>query len=90
MASSINSDLMENYEKWLKEKLESSVNDPNSDLLVVLNFIISTVSDDETSDEEKKESIVPFLQELNQVNHNIRLYSSFIYLIVSILERFRI
>lgn len=72
MASSINSDLMENYEKWLKEKLESSVNDPNSDLLVVLNFIISTVSDDETSDEEKKENIVPFLQELNQVNHNSR------------------
>lgn len=60
--------LLETYEKWLKEKLVAIVGDPNAvDLSIVVNFILSTISDDETSMDDKCESIRPFLQELNQV-----------------------
>ena len=73
MASSLPNDLIEHFEKWLKAELEAKACDADSDIEIVLNFIISTLSDEETNDEEKSESIRPFLAELNKVSFLISL-----------------
>jgi hypothetical protein len=70
MASSLsmsNNEFIQKYETWLNEKLKSKVNDPDLDINVFSNYILSTLSDDESSIEEKSDAIRPFLQELNQV-----------------------
>ena len=64
MASS-NLDLDARFEKWLNEKLKANNNDQEADASLFTNYIISMLAEDEDND-QKRESIKPILQELNQ------------------------
>ncbi len=62
-----NDELKVNFEKWLLEKIKQYDTEVDETLA---SYISSIVSDEDTPDEDKKESIEPILQELNQVNIN--------------------
>ena len=67
MASALipNDELGEHFEKWLLSRLKVYNEDVDESLA---NYIISIISDEDSGDEEKIESIEPLLQELNQVS----------------------
>ena len=67
MASALipNDVLGEHFEKWLLSRLKVYNEDVDESLV---NYIISIISDEDSGDEEKIESIEPLLQELNQVS----------------------
>ncbi len=65
-------DLNIKFEKWLSDKLKTESNDQELDVSIFTNFILSALTEDENSDEEKIETIKPILQELNQVNLKLR------------------
>ncbi|RNA32980.1 hypothetical protein BpHYR1_037711 [Brachionus plicatilis] len=68
MASSISEteqdELSKQFETWFVERIKGA--DQNVDTGIFINYILTTLSTDDTSDEEKSEAILPFLQELNQ------------------------
>lgn len=51
-----------NFKEWLITKLESNQEDDS-----FITYIISMLNDDETNENEKKESLLALLQELNPV-----------------------
>jgi hypothetical protein len=67
-------ELKANFEKVLLEKIRQHNSDVDESLA---SYICSIVSDEETPDEDKAESIEPILQELNQV---VFYATSFVYL----------
>ena len=56
-------DLNNRFESWLKTKLNAS--DEESDKLLICSFIMNTLGDEETGEDEKKETMKPLLEELN-------------------------
>ena len=62
-----NDDLNTKFEKWVSDKLKLESNDQDLDVSIFTNFILSALTEEENSDEEKSETIKPILQELNQV-----------------------
>ena len=52
------------FEKWLLEKLKSYNEDTDESLVT---YMSSLVNDEDSSDDDKKESVEPILEELNQV-----------------------
>lgn len=52
------------FEKWLLEKLKTYNQDTDESLVT---YMCSLVNDDDSTDDDKKESIEPILEELNQV-----------------------
>ncbi len=62
-----NNDLNAKFEKWVSDKLKLESNDQDLDVSIFTNFILSALTEEENSDEEKSETIKPILQELNQV-----------------------
>ena len=52
--ASINDDLMVKYEKWLLDKIKAYNSEVDESLI---NYITSIISDEETPDEDKTESI---------------------------------
>ncbi len=54
----------EKFQTWLDEVLKSHTNEDTS---IFINYIINLLNDNETSDEDKLESILPMLLELNAV-----------------------
>lgn len=63
-------DFTKRYELWLCDKLKSFSADPDADVSVFSNYILSTLSEEDNTDEEKSEAIKPFMEEINPV----RLY----------------
>ena len=57
-------ELKTNFEKWLLDKIKQYNSDVDESLA---SYLCSIVSDEDTPDEDKTESIEPILQELNQV-----------------------
>lgn len=58
------------FSAWLCERLKSANNsaaDLDTSEHIFIDYIFTTLSDEENSNEEKRESIIPILQELNQV-----------------------
>jgi hypothetical protein len=66
MASN-NADLNLKFENWITDKLKAENNYQDLDVSIFINFILSALTEDDNSDEEKLETIKPILQELNQV-----------------------
>ena len=60
-------DFAKMYEQWLCDKLKSFSADPDADVSVFSNYILSTLSEEENTDEEKSDAIKPFLEEINPV-----------------------
>ena len=60
-------ELVKKFEEWLNEKLRSKNPDQSNDFGLFINYISSTLVEEENTDEEKRETIRPFIQELNQV-----------------------
>ena len=58
--------LVQQFEDWLDEQLKAKVSDQASEVSIFSNYISSSLSEEDTSEEEKREAIRPFLQELNQ------------------------
>ncbi|CAF0703109.1 unnamed protein product [Brachionus calyciflorus] len=58
--------LTQKFESWFVEKIKSR--DQETDASIFINYILSTLNAEDSSDEEKAEAILPFLQELNQNN----------------------
>lgn len=58
-------ELCNRFETWFVEKIKNV--DQNADIGIFIKYILTTLSADDISDEEKTEAILPFLQELNQV-----------------------
>lgn len=67
LSSSNENELAKKFEAWLSETIESYTSGQDIDASVFINYILSTLSEEDNSDEEKSEAIQPFLQELNQV-----------------------
>jgi hypothetical protein len=59
------------FEEWLDEKLRAENPDQASEISMFSSYISSSLADDDTSEEEKLETIRPFIQELNQVDMRI-------------------
>jgi hypothetical protein len=58
------------FSSWLCERLKSANNsaaDLDTSEHIFIDYILTTLSDEENSNEDKRESIIPILQELNQV-----------------------
>jgi hypothetical protein len=60
-------ELAKKFQSWFVEKLNSTSQDADSSIFI--DYILSTLSTEDNTDEEKSEAILPFLQELNQVNY---------------------
>ena len=60
--------LVAKFEKWLGEKLKSKLTDETADIDVFLSYFSSTMTEEDNTDDEKREAVRPFLQELNQKN----------------------
>lgn len=58
-------ELCSRFETWLVEKIKDV--DQNADVGIFVKYILTTLSADDITDEEKTEAILPFLEELNQV-----------------------
>ena len=55
------------FESWLNERLCKFLNNDDSDTSVFLNYIISLLNEEDTSIDDKKNSIEPILQDLDPV-----------------------
>lgn len=63
-------DLIARFEKWFTARLNDGEEDAASDELVMIsNYISSSLAEEDTPEEDKRENIRPFIQELNQVKY---------------------
>ena len=56
------------FEEWLSKKLKSSSSDKEADVSIFTGYILSTLSEEDNTEEEKCDAMRPFLEEINQVN----------------------
>ena len=73
--SSASEELNIKFEEWLSQKLKSTNNDKDADVSIFISYIVSTLSEEDNSEEEKFDAIRPILQELNEVK--IELFEIF-------------
>jgi hypothetical protein len=69
-----------NFSLWLCDRLKTTNNsaaDLDTSERIFIDYILAALSDEENSNEEKRESIIPILQELNQVLKLIFLFLAF-------------
>ncbi len=55
------------FEEWLDETLRAKNPDQASEINMFSSYISSSLADEDTTVDEKRETIRPFLQEVNQV-----------------------
>ena len=60
--------LHQKMESWLSDKLNGGEAAAAADVSTFINYIVSALGEEESSDEEKAEAIRPILQELIQVS----------------------
>ena len=65
--TSTNDEFTVKFEEWLTKKLKSTNNDKEADVSIFTNYILSTLSEEDNSEEEKCDAMRPFLEELNEV-----------------------
>jgi hypothetical protein len=61
-------ELVNCYEQWLSATLKSKNTEQSDDIDLFVTYISSALVEEDNSDEEKRETIRPFLLELNYVS----------------------
>ena len=68
--SSTSEEFTVKFEEWLCKKLKSTQTDTDVDVSIFTSYILSTLSEDDNTEEEKSDAIRPILEELNEVKNN--------------------
>ena len=66
-------ELKPKFEQWLLEKLKTHNNEVDESLITYISSMV-TDDDEDSTDDDKIESIEPILQELNQVVESFRYF----------------
>jgi hypothetical protein len=69
--SSASEEFTVKFEEWLSQKLKSTHNDKDVDVSIFTSYILSTLLEEDNTEEEKLNAIRPFLEELNEVKKNV-------------------